>query len=341
MAANALSAQREIHAFGSNLGIDLIPEETYQQSLVENFIPQGIQDSSMLELKTAGKGVNIPVQAAVDPQYASQTYLDRFPMYEKRVESFLPDYTNQALNGNASDRTLQDYQLQLMLLEQQHETRVLQTRQMEEEAVCSASISWTSSDTDGQAVLALLSGVNPDMEESTSGISTTQDSSHLEPLFETRVNAGSMAQSTILETPVSRVQKTSSSLNPSSLIPQFDSLSQFPLDTRTLKATTMISHADRDKFSMYAVQSCEGDIKPWLDILSRYQDEVWGDILPLVQEVRKEAKIANEGGKPLHNGASALRRLAMVLGHVKDQPWLEATSSPMTLKDRGLGEGHQ
>lgn len=341
MADNTLSTQREFHAFGSNLGIDLIPEETRQQSLVENSLPQGIQVPSMLELKTAAQGINIAMQAGIDPHKASQIYIDRFPMYEKRGESFLQDYNSQASYRNTSNHALQDYQLQLMLLEQQHKKQLLQASQMKEGAIRSANIRWTSSDTDGQAVVALLSGVNLDLEETISSMSATQDPSYLEPLFDTRANAASIVGPTISEPPLPAVQSTSSSSKPSSLILEFKSLNQNPLETRTLQIPALISHTEKDTFSMYAVQSCEEDIRPWLDILSRYQDEVWGDILPLVQEARKEVKIANEGGKSPHNGTSALRRLAMVLGHVKETPWLEATSSPMTLNDHNLGKDHQ
>ncbi|KAL8795567.1 MAG: hypothetical protein Q9195_001988 [Heterodermia aff. obscurata] len=57
------------------------------------------------------------------------------------------------------------------------------------------------------------------------------------------------------------------------------------------------------------------DLQPWLKILDSYHDEVWGDILPLVQEARNEAKPAKYGmwkseDKP------ALRRLQMVLRHL-------------------------
>ena len=340
MADTALFAQQEFHAFGSNLGIDL-SEESRQQSPVENSLPQGIQGPSLLELNPAAQGINIPMQAEIDPHFASQTYLDRFPMYEKRVEPFLQDYNGQASNGNGSDDALQHYQLLLMLLEQQNKKRSLQIRQINEKAVSNANVNWTPSDTDGQAVVALLSDVNLDLEEPTSSICSTQDSSHLEPLFETKASASSIVESTVSEPPFLAVQSTSSSLNPSSLIPEFNSLSQMPLSTRTLNAPAIMSHPKEDMFPVYAVQSFEGEIKPWVDILSRYQDEVWGDILPLAREARKEDKIANAGGKPLHNGTSALRRLAMVFGHVRDSPCLEATPSLMTPNDRGLGKGHQ
>lgn len=55
-------------------------------------------------------------------------------------------------------------------------------------------------------------------------------------------------------------------------------------------------------------------LKPWLDILDSYQDEVWGDLLPLVQLAREELESARPDDtldvKP------AVRRLQMLLGHL-------------------------
>lgn len=58
-----------------------------------------------------------------------------------------------------------------------------------------------------------------------------------------------------------------------------------------------------------------GDVQPWFDILHLYHDEVWGEILPLVQEAREELKKNNESKTRLHNGP-AIRRLEMVLQHL-------------------------
>ncbi|MCJ1449819.1 hypothetical protein MMC28_000147 [Mycoblastus sanguinarius] len=62
-----------------------------------------------------------------------------------------------------------------------------------------------------------------------------------------------------------------------------------------------------------------GDIQPWVDILHRYHDEVWGDMLPLVQEARKEAKAVNQGDKGALQDSPAIRRLGMLLKHL-DRP---------------------
>ena len=58
------------------------------------------------------------------------------------------------------------------------------------------------------------------------------------------------------------------------------------------------------------------DPQPWLKILDSYHDEVWGDILPLVQEARREAKPATDGMWNVEDKA-ALRRLQMLLNHLQ------------------------
>lgn len=58
-----------------------------------------------------------------------------------------------------------------------------------------------------------------------------------------------------------------------------------------------------------------GDVQSWIDILDRYHDEVWGDMLPLVQMSRQELKMANENKTCLQSGP-AIQRLKMILQHL-------------------------
>lgn len=62
-------------------------------------------------------------------------------------------------------------------------------------------------------------------------------------------------------------------------------------------------------------QACIVDLKPWLEILDSYQDEVWGDLLPLVQQAREELSTANDKEGTLDD-KPAVRRLRMLLGHL-------------------------
>ena len=62
-----------------------------------------------------------------------------------------------------------------------------------------------------------------------------------------------------------------------------------------------------------------GDIQPWVDILNRYHNEVWGDMLPLVQEAREEVKAAEASPEGALQDRPALRRLGVLLKHL-NQP---------------------
>ena len=63
------------------------------------------------------------------------------------------------------------------------------------------------------------------------------------------------------------------------------------------------------------LESGLGDVQPWVDILDRYHDEVWGEMLPLVQEAREEWTAAGKSQTCLRDGP-ATRRLKVVLNHL-------------------------
>ena len=70
---------------------------------------------------------------------------------------------------------------------------------------------------------------------------------------------------------------------------------------------------------MARISNAEELVEPWLHILDKYQDEVWGDMLPLVQEAREEVRKAEENKDPnpqSPRGGPALWRLKMVLQHM-------------------------
>ncbi|KAL9123016.1 MAG: hypothetical protein Q9187_000430 [Circinaria calcarea] len=336
---SAPCTQQEFYAFNTSRRVSLIPGSSPAQEPDENVRSKGIQRSSTMESKTTAQGIQSPMQAGTDRPYGSQLYLDRLPTYGEPVESCLQNYNKPASNCNVTNRTFQNHGLQLMLLEQQDEKRVSQSWQMNNGAVHGASNSWTSSDTDGQLVVDLLSGVNIDLEEIASDMSATQNSRNLESLFETPTDTESLVEYTTAEPPLPRVQRTSSSLNPSSLIPNFQLLKSHGTGRSRIPAATL--KGKESLLSVYAAQALNGDIEPWHDILSRYHDEVWGDILPLVRKARKEMKDAYEGGGPLSNGAFAVRRLAMVLKHLEDPQRLEPTSGPVVLNSSSVGMGRR
>ena len=59
----------------------------------------------------------------------------------------------------------------------------------------------------------------------------------------------------------------------------------------------------------------ELDLQPWLQILDSYHDEVWGDMLPLVRQVREELRQSDNKQKV--EDKPATRRLQMLIGHLK------------------------
>ncbi|MCJ1313856.1 hypothetical protein MMC25_007536 [Agyrium rufum] len=67
------------------------------------------------------------------------------------------------------------------------------------------------------------------------------------------------------------------------------------------------------------------DVRPWLQMSTRYHDEVWGDLLPLIQDAREEelGRNGERPGKGEMDGMAdvkkgpAVRRLEMVLRHLK------------------------
>lgn len=58
-------------------------------------------------------------------------------------------------------------------------------------------------------------------------------------------------------------------------------------------------------------------LEEWDDVLNRYADEVWGGLLPLVKEARKEVEeMKEEGLGPEEVKTKAIRRLEAILGHL-------------------------
>lgn len=105
-----------------------------------------------------------------------------------------------------------------------------------------------------------------------------------------------------------RTHDTSDSL---ALIPDFDSSGKSSLPSSSYQELDHVLGSE----SFPDTES--GDLKPWIDILDKYQDEVWGDMLPLVQEAREEIKVANASNQGAQLDRPAIRRLGMLLRHIK------------------------
>ena len=59
------------------------------------------------------------------------------------------------------------------------------------------------------------------------------------------------------------------------------------------------------------------EVQPWIEILTTYHDEVWGDMLPLVEAAREEANAIQNGDAGRREDCPAIRRLAMIAGHMR------------------------
>jgi hypothetical protein len=73
---------------------------------------------------------------------------------------------------------------------------------------------------------------------------------------------------------------------------------------------------DPDFFNSQSEEAVVAWREQWQDVLSRYTDEVWGGLLPLVKEARKEVEDLRS-----HESSTtqpkALRRLGAILGHIR------------------------
>ncbi|KAH6670704.1 hypothetical protein B0J14DRAFT_101599 [Halenospora varia] len=66
------------------------------------------------------------------------------------------------------------------------------------------------------------------------------------------------------------------------------------------------------------VQITERWREQWEGVLTRYQDEVWGGLLPLVKEARREVADMNNGNMDVdREPPKALRRLGAILNHLR------------------------
>ena len=79
----------------------------------------------------------------------------------------------------------------------------------------------------------------------------------------------------------------------------------------------LIPHVDNTDFINASSQAAVDAWRDqWQDVLTRYTDEVWGELLPLVKEARKEVEELQSGEGPTVQ-PKALRRLGSVLGHLR------------------------
>ena len=150
---------------------------------------------------------------------------------------------------------------------------------------------------DGAAVVALLSDPAFTVDEEPSSTLDSQNTRREEQVFERLQRLKRPA------TPVNALHPS----NPLFLMPDFSA------PWNSTHASLAAQKGIHEKG--HGLESISGDVQPWIGILHRYHDEVWGEMLPLVQEAREEVKAANENQACFQSGP-ATRRLKMVLQHL-------------------------
>ena len=181
---------------------------------------------------------------------------------------------------------------------------------------------WNLVNTDGELVVALLSDPNSDLEETVSAVALSDELSDPTILFEIPPGTEGALNRIKSDLPSPPTYKTPSPMNPLNLIPDFRSDHETPLRDDTKPIPTTMSHIYIMANKPIGIQ----ELEPWLDVLTNYQDEVWGDVASLVREVRDEVRIAKENNIKAID-STTVRRLGMILGHLK----MPVTSVSQTL----------
>ena len=164
-------------------------------------------------------------------------------------------------------------------------------------------------------------GINPDTISVSTLVAPNQNSpaAQKRPVQQSAQNIMSARANTSESTlPLVHCICRSDNFEDPNVSPSFKSYGLVP-DFQNLRSTSMNS---KQRNRMGFVTERDGDdeeiLKPWLDILDRYQDDVWGDVLPLVQEAREELQEAEDKtpGLSIPGEGPAVQRLKMVLQHM-------------------------
>ena len=160
---------------------------------------------------------------------------------------------------------------------------------------------------DGAAVVAMLSDPSFCIDEEPHFTAEFEEFTNLKL---TPVNsASSLAQRASID--------ICPSANPLALIPDFHGPSNKPVSNSLLHDSNLPGKWQTETFVPESHCDQDFELQPWIEILTKYHDEVWGDMLPLVEAARTEAN-ASKNGDPGHGGNfPAIRRLAMIARHVQ------------------------
>ena len=169
-------------------------------------------------------------------------------------------------------------------------------------------------DGDGAAVVKLLS--NPDFatDELPDPLYEPGPSEEHTTLWEANEHTQEILTSLKADLPPVPVHRIPSPDNPLNLLPNFNN------QTRVFGKEYTEASSKSQSSGLYVIATPPGaqlDLEPWLGVLTNYQDDVWGDLLPLVKEARQEVRNAMEGSKVTLKDCPAVRRLGMILGHIQ------------------------
>ncbi|MCJ1236056.1 hypothetical protein MMC14_004033 [Varicellaria rhodocarpa] len=172
-------------------------------------------------------------------------------------------------------------------------------------------------DRDGEAVVVLLSNPDWDLEETASDVALSEELEDSRNLFEIPPEIKEALHRIKSNLPPPPTFKSASPMNPLNLNPDFTSGHENPArDSMKIRSTTSANWNDDYAYMTAKEPIGIQELEPWLDVLTNYQDAVWGDVAPLVKEIREEVKIAKENNVNLIDSI-AVRRLEMILGHLK------------------------
>ncbi|SLM40700.1 hypothetical protein LPUS_11540 [Lasallia pustulata] len=182
---------------------------------------------------------------------------------------------------------------------------------------------------DGDAVVALLS--NPDFsvdDAPTDTFSISNENDSAIGLFTDTEFGVQDVQRYKSQLPDPPTHGVPSPTNPLNLIPDLASQRM----NGVVGATSSLSTSTNSEEESYMYhfthpQSTPDVLGPWTEVLSKYQDHVWGDMLPLVQQAREEIKEAKSGAGGALRDHPAVNRLRMILGHLDSSAMSSKTNN--------------
>lgn len=167
---------------------------------------------------------------------------------------------------------------------------------------------------DGAAVVKLLSDPNFSIDELADVSSGPEPVEELTNFLKIDERTRQILARLKADLPPASVHQIPSPNNPLNLLPNFNNHSRVSRKEETVSpGTAQISGS----YLHCTPPVTQTHVEPWLGVLTNYQDEVWGDLLPLVHEAREEVRNAMKEGNTALKDCPAVTRLGMILGHIE------------------------